>query len=299
MLTPSLPALNDPEGDKIPASMPFVVDAHVHVFPSAVFRSIWKWFDDHAWPIRYRFNSHDLLNFLLSRGISHIIALQYAHKPGIARELNRYMAGLIKEFRGSVSGLATVYPGEKDAHKIIKEAFKSGLKGLKLHAHVQCFDLNSSDMDIIYDVCASEKKPVVIHAGREPKSPAYECDPYLLCSAEKLEKVVKNFPELKVCVPHMGLDEISHYRRLIEKYDNLWLDTAMVLADYFPGNYDGCLHEMRADRIMYGSDFPNIPYAWDREIKKIQKMDVPVESFSLIMGRNSIDFFSLGIECIN
>ena len=29
-----------------------------------------------------------IIDFLLSRGIRHIVALQYAHKPGIAKRLN-------------------------------------------------------------------------------------------------------------------------------------------------------------------------------------------------------------------
>ncbi len=73
-----------------------------------------------------------------------------------------------------------------------------------------------------------------MHVGREPKSTAYRCDPYQLCSAERLEPIVIGFPNLKICVPHLGFDEISAYREMIEKYDNLWLDTSMAITDYFP-----------------------------------------------------------------
>ena len=50
--------------------------------------------------------------------------------------------------------------------------------------HVQCFDMNSPDMDLIYEVCSQRGKPLVMHVGREPKSEAYMCDPYELCRAE-------------------------------------------------------------------------------------------------------------------
>ncbi len=217
----------------------------------------------------------EILEFLFKRGVGHIVGLQYAHKPGIAVELNRFMAKLCRKFPKQLTGMATLFPGEDEAKAILENAFKLGLKGVKLHSHVQHFDMNSSDMDIIYDVCSSHEKPIVMHVSREPKSPAYKCDPYLLCSADKLEAVIKNYPKLKVCVPHLGVDEYSAYQKLIEKYDNLWLDTTMVLADYFLNHPPPPLIEMRTDRIMYGSDFPNIPYAWDREIKAIQKMNLP------------------------
>ena len=60
-----------------------------------------------------------VLAFLLSHGVEHIIAFQYAHKPGIADELNKYMAEKCIEYDNRVTGLATVYPGEKDATSFI------------------------------------------------------------------------------------------------------------------------------------------------------------------------------------
>ena len=189
--------------------------------------------------------------------------------------------------------MATVFPGEDHSERILKEAFEMGLKGVKLHAHVQCFDMNSADMDPIYDLCLSEDKPVIIHAGREPKSPAYKCDPHTLCSAEKLKKVIENYPKLKMCVPHLGVDEFLPYKRLVETYDNLWLDTAMALADYLPVTNPVRLEDMRLDRIMYGSDFPNIPYAWDREIKRLERKKLSSESMARILGENAVDFFNI------
>ena len=232
-----------------------------------------------------------LLSFLLTRGITHIVALQYAHKPGMSRMLNQYMVEICRNFPGQVTGLATVFPGEDNAEGILQEAFDQGLKGVKLHAHVQCFDMNSDVMDPIYDCCHKNVKPMVMHIGREPNSPAYQCDPYALCSAAKLEAVLKAFPELKICVPHLGLDELLPYKELIEKYDTLWLDTTMAIADYFPVEDIPHLDCYRIDRIMYGSDFPNIPYAWDRELKVLEGMGLPPESLEKICMGNGRRFF--------
>lgn len=291
MLKEKLPAVNDTEGLIISASLPPVTDAHVHIFPDGIFRAVWKWFDTYGYPIRYRMRSEELIGFLLSRGISHIVALQYAHKPGIAYGLNQYMSEICKQYPGKITGMATVFPGEKGAEEILKQAFALGLKGVKLHCHVQCFDMNSDEMNTIYNLCLSEKKPMIIHAGREPGSPAYSCDPRILCKADKLENVLRNFPELKICVPHLGADEYLQYKNLTEKYDSLWLDTAMVMTDYFPGNQPVPLNEMRTDRILYGSDFPNIPFAWDRELKEMEKMQLPENDLKGILGKNAEEFF--------
>ena len=295
MLHPKLPFFNNKEGYLIPDGLPRVIDSHVHIFPDKIFSSIWSWFDRHAWKIRYQMDTSQLLKYLLDHGVSHVVALQYAHKPGISDFLNSYMIEKCAEFNGQVTGMATVFPGEKDADQILTKAFSHGLKGVKLHAHVQCFDMNSNKMDIIYTVCEKEQKPIVMHVGREPKSEEYSCDPYELCNASKLELVLKNFPKLKICVPHLGFDEINEYKKLIEKYDTLWLDTAMVLTDYFPMDNKIDLKNYRLDRIMYGSDFPNIPYAWDRELKKLLEYLLSEEALSAIMHDNAVSFFNINV----
>ena len=108
MLERRFHALGDPEGDRVPDALPPIVDAHVHFSPDHIFSSVWKWFDRHGWPVRYRLTSQEII-------------------------------------------------------------------------------------------------------------------------------------------------------QLIEKYDNLWLDTTMTLAEYLPMEYFPILAEMRDDRVMFGTDFPNLP----------------------------------------
>jgi predicted TIM-barrel fold metal-dependent hydrolase len=292
LLTAPLPLLNDPEGDCLPDSLPLVVDGHVHLFPDDLFGSIRQWFDNFGWPIRYRLSSGEIINFLLSHGIDHIVALHYAHKPGVARRLNEYMADICRSYP-QVTAMATVLPGEKDAAVILEEAFRDGLGGVKLHNHVQCFEINGAAMNVVYEVCCSHGKPLIMHVGREPKSPAYSCDPYELCRADKLERVLDRYPQLRVCVPHLGADEFEPYRRMIEKYDNLWLDTTMTLAEYLPMEYFPDLADFRNDRIMYGTDFPNLPYAWDREIKQLVRQNLSPESLAKILGQNAVEFYQI------
>ncbi|MEH0021828.1 MAG: amidohydrolase family protein [Desulfobacter sp.] len=293
MLTPDLPFYDEPEGHSLPRGITRVIDTHVHVFPGRIFSAVRDWFDAHAWKIRYRMGSRDLIAFLLDHGVSRVTALQYAHKPGMADFLNTYMSGLCQAFPGRVTGLATVFPGEDDASGILARAFDSGLSGVKLHTHVQCFDMNGPDMDPIYGICRERGKPMVIHAGREPRSEHYRCDPYDICGADKVENILKAYPGLKVCVPHLGFDETRAYRHLIEAFDTLWLDTAMVLTDYFPIETRGNFERFRTDRIMYGSDFPNIPYAWDRELIWLADSGLGREDLDRILYKNAQVFYGL------
>ncbi len=292
LLQTPLPALNDPEADHLPESLPEVVDAHVHLFPDHLFASIWQWFDKFGWPIRYRLTSPEIVEFLLSHGVSRIVGLHYAHHPGVARELNKYMSGLCHSYP-QLTAMATVYPGEKNTRQILTEAFDMGLSGVKLHNHVQCFDMLDATMHDIYQTCQDFDKPLIMHVGREPKSPAYPCDPYELCSAERLAQVLKEYPDLRICVPHLGADEFDAYCRLLENHTNLWLDTTMTLADYLPFDNIPDLATMPADRLIYGSDFPNLPYAWDREIQRIRQLKLNHRRLSKLLSQNAIDFYGI------
>jgi len=285
-----LPGIHDEEGPCLPTSLPPVVDGHVHVFPERLFEAIWRWFDKYGWPIRYKLRAPEVIAFLLARGVERVVALHYAHRPGIARSMNRFVAEIARQ-EPRIIGLATVFPGEPDAARILEEAFSEGLSGVKLHTHVQCMAADADPMREVYEVCARAGKAVVIHAGRQPTSEGYACDPLQICSAERVERVLRDHPTLRLCVPHLGVDELDDYARLLEKYDNLWLDTTMVLADYLPWRAPLRLLTMRPERVLYGTDFPNLPYAWDREIKALASLGLGEEALSRVLGRTAAELY--------
>jgi predicted TIM-barrel fold metal-dependent hydrolase len=289
-----LPALDDEEGPRLPAALPPVIDAHVHLFPDRLFEAVWRWFDRYGWPIRYKIHTPAVVAFLLSRGVRRIVALHYAHKPGIARGLNRFVAE-IAAAEPRVIGLATVLPGEPGDVAILEEAFAAGLAGVKLHCHVQCFAPDDEVARPVYELCAREGKPVVIHAGRQPASRHYRCDPLALCSPERVERVLLEHPRLRLCVPHLGVDQFDEYERLLARYDNLWLDTTMAVSDYFPWKAPVRLVSMRPERILYGTDFPNLPYAWDREIKKLAAMGLREEALAQVLGGTAAALYGRGV----
>jgi predicted TIM-barrel fold metal-dependent hydrolase len=280
------------EGERVCANLPPVVDAHVHVFPGTLMAAVRTWFDEHGWPVRYRLSSRDLVDFLLSRGVAHLVLLHYAHRPGMARELNRYVADLC---RGAprLTGFATVFPGEPGAAGLLEEAFGMGLRGAKLHQHVQCFDPAGPEIREVCAVCQEQDRPLVAHLGREPRSPAYRCDPHAFCSAEKVGHLLRDFPRLRLCVPHLGADEFEAYRVLCGRHDNLWLDTTMMLSGYFPGLHPPPLTEYPADRVFYGTDFCHLPYAWDRELKVIRRLSLSDDRLERLLSRNAAEFLGL------
>jgi hypothetical protein len=287
---PPLASLGDPEGERVPAGLPPVTDAHVHLFPEHILRLVWRWFDRNAFEIRYKLLAEQTCEFLFSRGVEAIVAMQYAHAPGIAAPMNAAMVAWC-ERDPRIIGLATVLPGEPEARAVLRAAFAGGLRGVKIHCHVQCVAPDASSMHEIYEECSAAGRPIVIHAGREPKSKHYHCDPYELCSADRIERVLRDYPRLRLCVPHMGGDEYDAYERLVTRYDHLWLDTAMSLSGFFDAPRPGRALEVRPDRVLYGTDFPNLPYAWDRELRHLAALGLAPEILARILGENCAELY--------
>jgi predicted TIM-barrel fold metal-dependent hydrolase len=291
MLATPLPAVDEAEGAALPGALPPVVDAHVHVFERALFEAIWRWFDRWGWPIRYRLGPDEVVAFLRARGVRGMVLLHYAHKPGIARRMNAFVAEIARRTPGAI-GLATVHPDDADPAGVLAEGFAAGLRGVKLHCHVQCFAPDDPRLVTVYEACVRNDVPLVVHAGREPKSPGYKCDPHALCSADRIEQVLRGFPRLRVCVPHLGADEFEPYERLVTRHDNLWLDTTMAVGGYLPGRVPWRLVRARPERIVYGTDFPNLPYAWDREVLALARAGLPDEALERVLSGSASELFA-------
>jgi hypothetical protein len=285
-----LPQLFDEEGARVAPDLPPVIDAHVHVFPDGIFRAVWRWFEQFGWPVRYQLYADDVVTHLKSRGIVDMVLLHYAHKPGIARMMNAFVADVAR--RHGVIGTATICPGEPEQVAILEDAFALGLRGVKLHCHVQAMAADDARLLPVYALCQERCQTVVIHAGRAPHSDHLPVDPRTICDVARVESVLRQFPRLSLCVPHLGADEVPAYAALLSRYQNLTLDTTMMLAGYFSD--DGSDIEQAAavirahpERVLYGSDFPNLPYSWDRELRTIGRLGLPDRVLEALLGGNA------------
>ncbi|HEU4405255.1 MAG TPA: amidohydrolase family protein [Polyangiaceae bacterium] len=295
-----MPALNDPEGASVPSEEETggaVVDAHVHLFPPRVYDAIWRWFESHAWPVRYRLYAEQVVEFMASRGVRQIIGLHYAHAPGMADALNAFAAELGRSHRDLVVPLGTVLPGEPGAAEVVRRALGPlGLHGLKLHCHVQRFRVDDPRLDEIYEACSDAGKPIIVHAGREPSFAGYPVDPRELCEVGRVERVLRRFPRLTLVVPHLGLDEVGDYLGLLATYENLYLDTTMACAGYFPPEVEPPLASLApyAGRLLYGTDFPTLPFAWDRELRRLVTLPLDAAGRRALFSGNARRVYQCG-----
>lgn len=262
---------------------PGTIDAHVHIFPERVFRAVHRWFDTHAWQNRYRFDAEQVDEFLAARGVERYLGLHYAHVPGMAESLNEFALDFASRHPRCIP-VATVLPGEDDAEGILDRALGGGARAVKIHCHVQCVAPDDARMDAVFDAVQRHDALLVIHCGSAPAFAGYACAVESLCTTAAFARAMERHPEAKVCVPHLGLSDIDGYVALLERFPSLYLDTSMALSGYFPLDPGPEFVERHWARLLYGTDLPHIPHAWDRDYLAIHRARLTPHQRSAVMG---------------
>jgi predicted TIM-barrel fold metal-dependent hydrolase len=146
----------------------------------------------------------------------------------------------------------------------------------------------------VFEASARYRKPVVIHAGREPAVEGYGIDVHSVSGASRVRRALRQHPDAIVIIPHLGADEFAEFEAMLGEFENLYLDTAMVIGGYFPIGPDIEMVRRHPERILYGTDYPNLPYDWMRELAVIRELHLPAEAEALVLSGNAGRLF--GIE---
>jgi predicted TIM-barrel fold metal-dependent hydrolase len=267
-----------------------IVDAHVHLHPDRLAEAIRRWFDTHAWDIRYREGVDASVRTLLDGGVDRMVALPYVHKPGLSRALNAFTLELSLR-HPEVLPCCTVFPGEEGEEAILEEALAGPFRGVKIHSHVMKIAPDDPRLDAVWRASARHRKPVVIHCGPEPAVQGYGIDPRSVSGADKLRRALDRQPGAIAIVPHLGFDQTPQFEEMLEAYPDLYLDTTMVIGGYFERQPDVEILRRHPGRILYGTDFPNIPYAWDRELLALRALRLPAADEERILSGNALRLF--------
>ncbi|CAM5605168.1 hypothetical protein SAURM35S_03666 [Streptomyces aurantiogriseus] len=133
--------------------------------------------------------------------------------------------------------------------------------------------------------------PVVIHCGSGP-APGKHTGP------EPIAQVLARHPRLRLVVAHMGMPEYEEFLGLAERYGEVRLDTTMAFTDFteefmpFPSRALPRLAGL-GDRILLGSDFPNIPYPYVHQLHALDRLGLGEEWLRAVCHDNAAGLFGL------
>lgn len=251
--------------------IPGLFDVHVHFLPENIQAAVWRQFDEagpkigRPWPIRYRGSVAERVEQLRGFGVRRFSALPYAHKPGVAAYLNDWAAEFAAEVPENLRS-ATFYP-EPGVGDYVAAAITDGVAIFKLHTQVGEFLLDDPVLDPAWEAIAQAAIPVVVHVGSGPVGNAFT-------GPEHLARLLAKHPEVRVVVAHLGAPEFAEFLDLAETYEHTYLDTTMVFTDFFVPFPDDLVPRLGTlgDKILYGSDFPNLPYDYDHQFDGLARL---------------------------
>ena len=256
--------------------LPGLIDVHIHFMPDNVLAKVWAYFDGgrpgsgHDWPIAYRLPEEDRLGLLRQFGVRRFSALLYPHKPDMAAWLNAWAEDFADRTPDALHS-ATFYP-EPGAAGYVATAIKRGAVLFKAHVQVGGYDPRDELLDPVWGMLAEAGLPTVLHCGSGPMPGAFT-------GPGPMSAVLARHPRLKVIIAHLGAPEYQEFLDLADRYPGVWMDTTMACTDFmnriapFPPRLVPRL-AAAADRIVLGTDFPNIPYPYLTQLDALARLDL-------------------------
>jgi hypothetical protein len=256
--------------------LPGLVDIHTHFMPPNVLAKVWAFFEDGrgpsglSWPITYRRPEPERVALLRAFGVRAFSALLYPHKPGMAAWLNSWAAGFAARTPDALHS-ATFF-AEPGAGGYVAEAIGAGARLFKAHLQVGGYDPRDGLLDPVWGLLAEARLPVVVHCGSGPTPGRYT-------GPGPIAEVLARHPRLITIIAHLGAPEYAEFLDLAGRHRDVYLDTTMTFTDFmerlapFPAALRPRL-AAAADRILLGSDFPNIPYPYLHQLQALARLDL-------------------------
>ncbi len=276
--------------------LPGLVDVHTHFMPDRVLRKVWDYFDGLGpltggveWPITYRADEDERLAVIRAFGVRAFTAMLYPHKPGMAEWLNSWAVGFARRTPDCLH-TATLFP-EPGVERYVREAVDAGARVFKAHVQVGAYDPGDPLLDPAWGALAEAGVPVVMHCGSGP-SPGKHTGPGPVAG------LLARHPRLRLVVAHLGMPEYEDFLDLAERYEEVRLDTTMAFTDFterlapFPDRARDRLAGL-GDRVLLGSDFPNIPYPYAHQLHALERLGLGDAWLRAVCWENGARLFSI------
>lgn len=275
------------------------IDAHTHFFPPNIFQAIWNYFEVRdednrvrGWPVNYKLPVEKLVEVLESKNIRYFTTLNYSHKANISEFINEWVFKFSQQHKNAIP-FGCVWPEDENRGNYIAKIFDQyNFFGIKIQPLVQKFYLDDPRLDEIYNIILDRGKWLITHIGTAPYRNKY-------VGYSKFIRFIEKYSDMNIIVAHMGAFEYRKFLTLLDKYQNLYLDTTMI---YIPNNVFPERVTKRPskedlvsyqDRILFGSDFPNIPYDYENSTKGLLDLDLSRKFYQNIFYNNAKKIFQL------
>jgi hypothetical protein len=262
-----------------------IIDFHVHLFPDRLFDAIWEHFsNNYGWNVLYHLYYRQCVDHLRENGIGPIAYSNYAHRKGMATYLNEWNVKVLDEIP-DLYCFAAYHPEDEDGPGMAASVVQHPkILGFKLQLLVQRFYPHDERLYPLYDILMENGKWLLIHAGTGPVG--NECT-----GISHFKKLLKKYPDMRIIVPHMGALEYDEFGALLDDYPNIYLDTSysfipQLKIGFLSSSLGIDFLEKYQNRILYGSDFPNVIFPREGEIETLLGLNLSQSFYDKVFWKN-------------
>jgi len=257
-----------------------VIDFHAHAFPDSLAeRAIGVLTSNLTKPIKPVHNGtvSDLTKRMDEWGIDKSVIVPIVTKKSQTKTLNEWAQSIQND---RIVSFGSIFPHGDEYKQDIDFVCFLGLKGIKLHAEYQNFDLDSPEMMRIYDYALSKGLIILHHAGYD-----YGMPPPYKSSPRQFAKLAKEFKGGIIIAAHLGGHEQwdDVYEHICGT--DLYIDTSMGFEYYGEEMFMKIVKKHGADRILFASDSP-----WSNaghDLEALKKCPLSQDEKELILSGNA------------
>lgn len=259
-----------------------IIDFHAHIYPEKIAEKATKSIGNfYNAPMKYNGSSANLLQSGKKIGVTKYIVHSTATKAEQVESINDFIIGETKKHSEFI-GFGTIHPDYKNFEAELERIKNAGLKGIKLHADFQKFQMDDVRMDKIYDFIAKQGLIVLAHAGDFR---------YDFSNPKRILHTIEKHTDLLLVAAHFGgytqWDKSLEY--LVGK--NVYFDTSSTLWKLPYTKAMEMIQKHGVEKFLFGTDYP----MWDHkeEFERFCKLSLTTEEKEQILYKNAAKLLCL------
>jgi predicted TIM-barrel fold metal-dependent hydrolase len=263
-----------------------IIDIHTHTYPNAIAERA-KVALEHFYEFTCEGDGtvDDLAESSEKAGVSGMLLLSVATNVKQIKNVNLWAASAKADLvaRGfEAAAFGGIHQDCPDMAAELDHIKELGLSGIKIHPDIQGVDIDDRRMYELYSLIEGEL-PIYFHMGDNRPQ-------YRFSEAQRLIKIMKEFPRLKVIAAHFGgYCAWEQSKELIRAGgENIMFDTSSALWAMTPEDADKLVGILGVEHLMFGTDYP-VMHA-ENELKLFMKLKLTESERQDILYNNAKSF---------
>ena len=228
-----------------------IIDFHNHVFPDKIAEKTMRFLRDEIddmYGAVHDGTASGLLKSMDAFGIDISIILPIVTRQSQTKSINEWAASICSD---RLISFGSIYPHTDDYKRDIDFVSGLGLRGLKLHAEYQSFNVDDEFMLKIYDYALNKGLIILHHGGLD------EAYPDTARSTPRMfARVAEEMKGAVIIAAHLGGYKLWDD---VEKYlvgTDIYFDTSMGFEFFTEDQFLRIVKKHGTDKILFASDSP-------------------------------------------